>query len=313
MFWLLIPAVFLVALSATIKTPISVVTSTSTPPVATTTPVTPLQTKPQLEAAVTLSVTPTSVIQGEPALVTVNGTTTVKSLVWNGASIPLFSYNGKKSGFIAADFHLKPGTYPVTLALTTGKKITQNFVVKTRPVVSAPLGIPESLGGNTPQAQQQVVSNLAQENEIITNIPTAKTQLWSGKFQFPLLTPLVITDPYGYDRQTGTVTIIHKGTDFRASIGTPVYAMNAGVVRLAQNFTDYGNTIIIDHGLGLQTLYMHLSEFDVKPGQSVTKGELIGKSGQTGYAVGPHLHISVKVDGSSIDPMKFMNLFGYTI
>ncbi|MBX4199020.1 M23 family metallopeptidase [Candidatus Parcubacteria bacterium] len=262
-------------------------------------------------ASVTMSVLPKVVLQGDPALIAIDGidnASAVKSLVWNGKPIGVLMLHGKPSAFVGVDLRMKPGTYPITLTLNDGRVVKKDLVVGTREIAKAPLGIPESLGGNTPEAEKQLVSELAKENAIISSVPTSSSALWSEDFVFPLKGELVITDPYGYTRLTGASTISHKGTDFRAATGTPVYAMNSGTVRIARNFTDYGGTIILDHGLGLQTLYMHLSELDVKVGDTVVAGELIGKSGQTGYAEAPHLHISVKIGGVSIDPMKFMKL-----
>ena len=86
--------------------------------------------------------------------------------------------------------------------------------------------------------------------------------------------------------------------------------MNRGVVRLSKKFTVYGNTVIIDHGNGVMTLYMHLSKRLVKEGSLVEQGQTIGKSGMTGYAEHPHLHISVRINNTSIDPLEFLKLFG---
>ena len=85
--------------------------------------------------------------------------------------------------------------------------------------------------------------------------------------------------------------------------------MNRGIVRLAKHFRDYGNTVIIDHGLGLMTFYMHLSKIQVNVGELVRQGHMIGLSGQTGYAAQPHLHLTVRINDVSIDPIKFMALF----
>src|SRR2546427_208093 len=78
-----------------------------------------------------------------------------------------------------------------------------------------------------------------------------------------------------------------------------------GVVKIAQRYTSYGNMILVDHGLGLATLYLHLSKMNVAVGDVVERGQIIGLSGDTGYVAGPHLHVSVKIGGISIDPLKF--------
>ncbi|MDB5194184.1 MAG: hypothetical protein JWN50_198 [Parcubacteria group bacterium] len=218
-------------------------------------------------------------------------------------------YNSKPTGFIGIDLKMAPGTYPLILTLTDGKTAKKDLIVRKRAIAEAPLGIPDKLGGNTSASEAALVATLARENAILAAVPTASTMLWSGPFVLPLHTAIVVTDPYGYTRLTGLSTISHKGTDFRAAEGTPVYAMNAGTVKVAETFVEYGNTVVIDHGLGLQTLYMHLSKIEVSVGETVEKGQEIGKSGQTGYAEAPHLHISVKIGGISIDPEKFLELF----
>lgn len=258
-----------------------------------------------------LHILPGNIEQGDPALVTIDGVgfTQIKSLTLEGAALPLISYKEEPAALLGIDLKKTAGEYPLTLNLTNGTQIKKNLIVGKRYIAEAPLGIPDSLGGNTPQAEQDLLATLAKENAEINSLKSTDKQLWSGSFRYPLNGEITVTDPYGYSRLTGDSTISHKGVDFRADVGTPVYAMNAGRVLVAKTYTDYGNTIIIDHGLGLMSLYMHLSELEVKPGDMVEKGKEIGKSGQTGYAEGPHLHISIKIGGSSIDPIKFLNLF----
>jgi murein DD-endopeptidase MepM/ murein hydrolase activator NlpD len=85
--------------------------------------------------------------------------------------------------------------------------------------------------------------------------------------------------------------------------------MNRGIVRIVKKSKIYGNMVVIDHGLGLMTFYMHLSKSQVKVGQIVEQGKIIGLSGQTGYSLGPHLHLTVRLNNTSIDPVKFMDFF----
>ncbi len=248
-------------------------------------------------------------VQGEPVLITVEGlaaTTTVKSVTFNGRTLGVFG----ASALLGIDLRMEGGTYPVVAALSTGETVIKNLVVGKREVVQAPLGIPDELGGNTPAAEKELISSLAQEGAIINSIPTSLVQLWSGGFRLPLDPPVVVTDTYGYSRLTGASTIAHKGTDYRAAVGTPVYAMNTGLVRYVGNLRNYGKVVALDHGLGLLTIYMHLSEILVKEGDQVTKGSLIGRSGATGYVLGPHLHLTVRINNISIDPEKFLSLMG---
>jgi murein DD-endopeptidase MepM/ murein hydrolase activator NlpD len=121
------------------------------------------------------------------------------------------------------------------------------------------------------------------------------------------------TDSFGVRRMfNGKLASIHKGMDFRARMGTPVRASNSGVVVLARPLYYEGNCVIIDHGLGLFTLSMHLSRIQVHEGQRVATGELLGLSGATGRVTGPHLHWAVRWEGAYLDPAKVlrMNLNG---
>lgn len=251
---------------------------------------------------------PNSVLQGEPIFISISGTRSIKYLKFNGEKIPIFPYLGKSRGLVGVDLNQKPGDYPILVEFANKKIATTSIQILQQEHIEKPLGIPEKLGGNSTTSETQLVASLAAENLVLASTRTYPRSLWAKAFRFPIANPIV-TDGYGYMRQTGSQDITHKGTDFHAPAGTPVLAMNRGIVRLARTFRVYGKTVIIDHGQGLQTLYMHLSKISVNEGQMVQRGQVIGKSGQTGYAESPHLHLSVRIQGVSIDPMKFMELF----
>lgn len=263
---------------------------------------------------ISISISPGTIIQGDPAQITINGlssTQAIKSLSFDGKPVPVFLYEGKSTALVGIDLRGRTGSYKLVLTLEDGQKVEGELVVGERAVAKAPLSIPEKLGGDTPEAEKELIKTLAEEASLISAVTTSDQKLWGNRFRFPLAGEVFITDTYGYTRLTGASTISHKGTDFRATVGTPVYAMNSGLVRLTKQLRNYGKTIIIDHGLGLFTIYMHLSEMNVKVDDLVQKGDFIGKSGETGYVLGPHLHITVRIGGTSIDPMKFMELLGH--
>ncbi len=253
---------------------------------------------------------PPEIVQGEPFRVAIEGvhaTSSVKSLTFRGVAMKTFIYEGKVGAIGAIDLNGSFGDFEVRATLLDGTAIKGILHVKKRPLVRAPFGIPDKLGGNTPEGQVALVNNLASEAEVIRNIPSASVAIWQGPFR-PPLNELIVTDKYGYSRETGPYAVSHKGTDFRAAERTPIFAMNDGVAVMVREFKYYGNIVVLDHGAGVQTLYLHLSEQHVKQGDRVVKGQQIGLSGSTGYAEVPHLHLSVKVKGLSIDPMKFMEM-----
>ena len=137
---------------------------------------------------------------------------------------------------------------------------------------------------------------------------TANTPLWEGPFLQPRNTKVFSnfaeTRTYVYDGRT-IDTQIHYGYDLASTKHSPVPAANAGVVAFAGPLTIYGNAVILDHGLGLQTLYAHLSSIDVKVDDKITRGQEIGRTGATGLAIGDHLHFEVLVAGVSVTPLEW--------
>ncbi len=127
------------------------------------------------------------------------------------------------------------------------------------------------------------------------------------KFIYPLNSK--ITSDFGKKRvYNGKLKSYHSGTDFRASIGTPIKATNTGKVVLAKNRFYAGNSIIIDHGQGIYSCYYHLSKMNFKVGDFVKQGEIIGLSGNTGRSTGPHLHFSIRVHSILVDPLQFIEI-----
>jgi murein DD-endopeptidase MepM/ murein hydrolase activator NlpD len=136
---------------------------------------------------------------------------------------------------------------------------------------------------------------------------SASEPLWSANFRAPVAAPP--TDSFGTRRTfNGKLASIHKGMDFRAAAGTPVRAANSGVVVLARPLYYEGGFVVIDHGLGLYTLSMHLSKIEVQEGQRVEAGDQLGLSGATGRVTGPHLHWAVRWQGAYLDPAKLLRL-----
>jgi murein DD-endopeptidase MepM/ murein hydrolase activator NlpD len=137
----------------------------------------------------------------------------------------------------------------------------------------------------------------------------ASSVLWDGLFVRPVDDPA--NSRFGsrsiYNGRPGTP---HNGADFLSPTGTPIKAPNAGRVRLAEDLYFSGNTVIVDHGLGLFSIFAHLSAFHVKEGDMVETGQVLGLVGATGRVTGPHLHWTVRVTGARVDPLSLLAVLG---
>ncbi len=146
-------------------------------------------------------------------------------------------------------------------------------------------------------------ARLAEDREKvrIAREETEPYPLWNRPFLWPLDARV--------SSQFGAVRIInenpprrHMGIDLAADEGEPIIAINCGTVRLAEFLLSGGYTVIIDHGVNLSSTYMHLHEINVEPGQRVSRGDLVGTVGMTGYATGPHLHFEVNLGQTAVNP-----------
>lgn len=145
------------------------------------------------------------------------------------------------------------------------------------------------------QSLQDLISKVAARLDYLNSIPSA----------YPVYG--TITSPFGMRKSPfGYGSEFHPGIDISVPVGTPVKAAGKGVVTYAGWLTGYGNAVIIDHGYGIESVYGHNSEILVKVGQSVKRGDIIAKSGNTGRSTGPHVHFEVRVNGNPIDPMKYL-------
>lgn len=132
-------------------------------------------------------------------------------------------------------------------------------------------------------------------------------QYWEGAFLRPVKGPVIANYGLRRLRNRGRINAgFHKGMDLKAPEGEPVVAANAGVVALAAPLKAHGKTVLINHGQGVMTIYLHMSALRVKPGQKVAKGETLGHVGSTGLSTAPHMHWQVYVHGVPVDPARWM-------
>ncbi len=149
----------------------------------------------------------------------------------------------------------------------------------------------------------KTLTRVRAEKERLEGIWKTRTpqRLWTKSFVKPAVGDL--GSPFGLRRFfNDQARSPHSGLDIRAQAGSEVYASNSGRVVLADDLFFTGTTVVIDHGLGLYTIYAHLSRVDVKVGEDVERSQRIGRVGATGRVTGPHLHWAVKLGGARVDP-----------
>jgi murein DD-endopeptidase MepM/ murein hydrolase activator NlpD len=169
------------------------------------------------------------------------------------------------------------------------------------------LSVAPRFSGRPDPALQRRIDEESRRASEVARAAHETPRLWSGAFQRPR--PGRITSGYGRARVfNGSVQSRHMGTDFAGAVGAPVRAVNRGVVRIVDDFYYGGNVVYIDHGAGLTTAYLHLSETAVAVGDTVEKGEVIGRVGATGRVTGPHLHLIVRYGQYTVDPLTLLQI-----
>jgi murein DD-endopeptidase MepM/ murein hydrolase activator NlpD len=155
-----------------------------------------------------------------------------------------------------------------------------------------------------PEQAAKAADDQKKLREIYASVTPEK--LWTGAFRIPL-EGVKSGGNFGKRRVlNGKSNSPHSGVDLPSPTGTPVHAAQGGRVVLAEELYFAGNTVVIDHGLGVYTLYGHFSEIDAKPGDEVKVGDVIGKVGATGRVTGPHLHWGLEVDRARVNAMEIV-------
>jgi murein DD-endopeptidase MepM/ murein hydrolase activator NlpD len=215
------------------------------------------------------------------------------------------------SGLVGVAADARPGTHAITIhaETTTGERldVTRDLLVAKAQFRSQTLRVDPRFV----QPPADALPRIDKERARIAAIAHAvdRERPWQAPFGKPLAT--VVTEPYGVRRTfNGELASQHRGVDLKGAMGAEIAAPGAGRVVLADNLYYTGNTVIIDHGCGVQSLLAHMSRIDVKEGQIVERGEIVGEVGATGRVTGPHLHWSAWVGGVSIDPLALIAAIG---
>lgn len=264
----------------------------------------------------TVHAQPARLVNGAPVLFQVKPPAKLTSLsgTWLGHQLT-FSYDASTRTWFAlagVTFETAPGKYPLELTAERATNKTSLIFRRTfavaraqYPQVKVELTVEKKFTEPSPEQQEQIAEGVKIKQDYLSRV--TPTREWDGNFTAPA--DAAISDVYGSQRIfNGEAQRPHWGLDFRVPTGTPVAAMNQGTVLLSRFMYFEGNCLVIDHGQGLLTLYFHLSEFKVKEGDEVKRGQIVGLSGGTGRATGPHLHVAVRWQGTYLDPAVLLRL-----
>lgn len=256
---------------------------------------------------------PVQLVNGSPVLFSVKSPKPLSSLTatWLGNELVFTLNRNDKTWYALGGITLKtkPGVYTLKL-LAASKQGSEAVFEKRLPVKAGKyrkIAIKVSKQFTEPSAEQLHKISQDKSTKQAAFSKSDPEREWSGNFVAPV--EAAISDSFGTQRTfNGHVQSTHQGLDYAAGSGTPVAAVNAGTVLLAGPLYFEGNCVVLDHGQGLQTLYMHLSEIVVKEGQQVRRGQNLGLVGGTGRATGPHLHLGVRWRGEYLDPATLLKL-----
>lgn len=203
----------------------------------------------------------------------------------------------------AVDIKSRPGVHRISLKTGKQKTALQLRVLKGS-FKTIHLTLPEEKVTFSPED----LVRINREDDMLASIWQIESErLWDGSFILPL--PNLFSTPFGAKRIINKKTVsLHRGLDMRGKAGENIQASNRGRVMLTEELFFGGNTLILDHGQGIFTVYMHMSGFNVQPGDIVSKGDVIGFVGSSGRSSGPHLHFGVKVMRVSTNPVSIAGL-----
>ena len=252
--------------------------------------------------------------QGSAVQVKIPDEPHVKSaqVIWQGKKVPAFHLPDAWTTILGVDLAAKPGEQRAEALLTMDdghvekREIAVTVVAKKFPV--SRLNVDEKFI----QLSKADLARSARESSEVGAIYRRMTSDIVPDEPFTVPIPGGVGTNFGERRVfNGEPRSPHSGADLHAATGTPVHATNRARVVLAKNLFFTGNTVILDHGLGIYSLYAHLSRIDVKLGDIVKNGQIVGLAGATGRVTAPHLHWAMRVQGARVDPFSLVDADGH--
>lgn len=255
---------------------------------------------------------PTVVRQGDVAMVFVTGLADARTVEGSlaGQSLTFFPYGDGYAALAGIDLEAKPGVVAWRIGVVDARgrpiKASGKLQIRGRKFPVQRLTLPKELV----DLDAPTLRRVEEESKRLRTLYAIATpeRLWRGRFT----KPVGVADPgdgFGARRIiNGQLRAPHAGLDYSADTGTPVVAANAGRVALVAEYFFPGRLVVLDHGLGLYTLYFHLERAEVADGDQVGRGQIIGSVGASGRATGSHLHFAAHLRQARIDPALLLQL-----
>ncbi|MDT8386997.1 MAG: peptidoglycan DD-metalloendopeptidase family protein [Thiogranum sp.] len=246
----------------------------------------------------------TAAVPGGVVVVDLATTTRPERVTFNGRPVMMLPNQDSWSAVVGLDLGMKPGQHQLQVHSGQDKPRAQAFTITDKAYETQRLTITNK---RMVEPEKRDLERITREQRRIS----AALENWSDatpatlRFLLPVKGPM--SSPFGLRRFfNDQPRRPHSGLDLAAPEGTPIRNPAAGVVTETGDFFFNGNTVFVDHGQGLVTMYCHLSRIDVQPGQAVDAGEVIGAVGKTGRVTGAHLHWGVSLNDARVDPMLFL-------
>jgi hypothetical protein len=246
----------------------------------------------------------TESVPGGVAVLDLPASATPPRATFNGKPVMVVANGAVYTAVVGLPLATKPGTHTLSIKNTSGKVVTQEFTVTDKTYQSQHITIKNKRMVNPEKRDMERIGR--EQRQIKTALASWNEQSPETlRFLLPVEGPM--SSPFGLRRFFNEqARKPHSGLDLAAPEGTPIKAPASGRIADTGDFFFNGNTVFIDHGQGLVTMYCHLSRIDVEPGQQVAGGEIIGTVGKTGRVTGAHLHWGVSLNDARVDPMLFL-------
>jgi murein DD-endopeptidase MepM/ murein hydrolase activator NlpD len=224
-----------------------------------------------------------------------------------GRRIPAVNAGALWRALVGIDLSATPGESRITVeALTSSGSLL--VVLETLPITAKVfptrrLRVDPRFVNPPAAVRARILDEAARLGRLFATVTPAP--LWRGPFTLPI--PGAVVSGFGVRSEfNGAARAPHGGADLAGTTGTPIRAPNAGRVVLVSDLYFTGNTVVVDHGLGLLSLFAHMSRVDVREGEVIASGTTIGAVGATGRVTGPHLHWTVRLQEARVDPLSLI-------